>query len=78
MALDINIFVSNKNDELQRALAILDIINSEKDKEYYFNKNNISNDIVKASKILFKKYQDGKISFKRYDTLNVDNYREFI
>lgn len=78
MAIDVNIFISNKNDEFQKALAILEVAKDINEIEYFSKKHFISKDILKACEFINKKLDNKEISFKTYNSINIDNYKKYL
>ena len=78
MAIDVNIFVSNKRDVIQKTLAILEIASTNEEIKSLVKKNNISEDLVNDCKDLIKKKKKGLISLFDYDKLNINNYKKYL
>lgn len=78
MAIDVNIFVSNKRDVIQKTLAILEIASTNEEIKSLVKKNNISEDLVNDCKDLINKFEKGLISLFDYDKLNIDNYKKYL
>ena len=77
MAIDVNIFVSNKRDVIQKTLAILEIASTNEEIKSLVKKNNISEDLVNDCKDLINKFEKGLISLFDYDKLNTEELEEF-
>lgn len=78
MAIDINIFIENKNDEIQKCLAILEMAKDEQQTKYFLYKHNINKSLFNDSKIILSNLNLGKISFRTYNTINIDNYKKYL
>ena len=78
MAIDVNIFVSNKKDVIQKTLAILEIASTNEEIKSLLKKNNISEDLVNDCKDLINKFDKGLISLFDYDKLNINNYKKYL
>lgn len=78
MAIDVNIFVSNKKDVIQKTLAILEIASTNEEIKSLVKKNNISEDLVNDCKDLINKFEKGLISLFDYDKLNINNYKKYL
>lgn len=78
MAIDVNIFVSNKKDIIQKTLAILEIASTNEEIKSLVKKNNISEDLVNDCKDLINKFEKGLISLFDYDKLNINNYKKYL
>ena len=78
MAIDVNIFVSNKRDVIQKTLAILEIASTNEEIKSLLKKNNISEDLVNDCKDLINKFDKGLISLFDYDKLNINNYKKYL
>jgi hypothetical protein len=78
MAIDVNIFVSNKRDVIQKTLAILEIASTNEEIKSLVKKNNISEDLVNDCKDLINKFEKGLISLFDYDKLNINNYKKYL
>ena len=78
MAIDVNIFVSNKRDVIQKTLAILEIASTNEEIKSLVKKNNISEDLVNDCKDLINKFEKGLISLFDYEKLNIDNYKKYL
>ena len=78
MAIDVNIFVSNKKDVIQKTLAILEIASTNEEIKSLLKKNNISEDLVNDCKDLINKFEKGLISLFDYDKLNINNYKKYL
>ena len=78
MAIDVNIFVSNKKDIIQKTLAILEIASTNEEIKSLVKKNNISEDLVNDCKDLINKFDKGLISLFDYDKLNINNYKKYL
>ena len=64
MAIDVNIFITNKKDELQKALSILEISKDDKESFYFKRKHSISDDIFFIAKEISNKLNKNELSFK--------------
>ena len=69
MAIDVNIFVSNKRDVIQKTLAILEIASTNEEIKSLLKKNNISEELVNDCKSLINKFEKGLISLFDYEKL---------
>ena len=78
MAIDVNIFVSNKRDVIQKTLAILEIASTNEEIKSLVKKNNISEELVNDCKNLINKFEKGLISLFDYDKLNINNYKKYL
>ena len=78
MAIDVNIFVSNKKDVIQKTLAILEIASTNEEIKSLLKKNNISEELVNDCKSLINKFEKGLISLFDYEKLNIDNYKKYL
>lgn len=78
MAIDINIFIENKNDEIQKCLSILEMAKDEQQIKYFLYKHNIDKTLFNDSKIILSNLNSGKLSFRTYNTINIDNYKKFL
>ena len=78
MAIDVNIFVSNKRDVIQKTLAILEIASTNEEIKSLVKKNNISEELVNDCKNLINKFEKGLISLFDYEKLNIDNYKKHL
>ncbi len=78
MAIDVNIFVSNKRDVIQKTLAILEIASTNEEIKSLLKKNNISEELVNDCKNLINKFEKGLISLFDYEKLNIDNYKKYL
>ena len=78
MAIDVNIFISNKNDEFQKALAILEVAKDKNEIKHFALKHSITDEILKACEFINKKLDNKEISFKTYNSINIDNYKKFL
>jgi len=78
MALNMTIFIDNKEDLIQKTLSIIEISKDLEQIKYYIKKYNIPNDIFESSNILNKKLSKGEISFRVYDELTIDNYSKYL
>lgn len=77
MAIDVNIFISNKEDEIQKALAILEVSSDLEEIKRLSTKNNISTHLIEDCTIIHKKFENGKIKLSNYEKINVNNYKSY-
>lgn len=78
MAIDVNIFISNKNDEFQKALAILEVAKDKKEVNHFASKHSIRKEILQDCEIINTKLENREISFKTYNSINIDNYKKYL
>lgn len=78
MAIDISIFIDNKEDILQKTLAIIEISKDEKQIKYFLSRYNIDESVYNNAKILCEKLNNCEMSFKDYERLSMSNYKKFV
>ena len=59
MAIDVNIFIQNKKDDIQKALAILEISVSSVEINNFAKKHNLSLSLIEECKSIFNNFERG-------------------
>ena len=78
MAIDVNIFIQNKKDDIQKALAILEISVSSVEINNFAKKHNLSLSLIEECKSIFNNFERGFINLSKYEKININNYKNYI